>query len=410
MDKIILVVEASFLGVDYIAQAIRNLGYVPLFLTNYSNQEGDALISLAKERAILCNTTDVDELEKVILALGRENIIGMTTFLDSRLAIVAEVNRKLDLAGVSESVLKLKEKSYVNNIIKEFVPASIAIEWGVTPAEQIHDFLANSNLKKFIAKPSFTAGAIGTFIFTDFADLAKNIVQATDIIPSYLKPNHYVLQEFIEGDLVSVEGYTYQNKIEFIGATKRFKFENTEVGHEFPYQAQMPVAYQKCQKIIEVLLQRSDYKYGFFHIEFIIDGDEVRLIDANMGRPGGTNVMEVMAFAYQINTVKLFELAISIAVFQTATIENSFFTSEKCQPVSGVLYGQRQAARLLRFHLPEAKSSHHLAVNMGALVPALGESNWSIIGTLTGKPEDVLHDLKNITLITEQGECGAVIA
>ncbi|WP_392336212.1 hypothetical protein [Pantoea stewartii] len=97
MNQHIMVVEASFLGVSYIARAIRNLGYEPVFLTNYWNQEGDALIQLAQERAIFCDTTDIEDIKRVVNAFGIEKIAGLTTLLDSRLAIIATANKELGL-------------------------------------------------------------------------------------------------------------------------------------------------------------------------------------------------------------------------------------------------------------------------------------------------------------------------
>ncbi|OTA21341.1 hypothetical protein Xbed_00570 [Xenorhabdus beddingii] len=410
MKKYILVVEASFLGVSYISQAISNLGYEPIFLTNYWSQEGDALIQLAKERAIFCETTEVEDIKRVVNCLGKDNIAGLTTLLDSRLAIIAAANRELGLPGVSESVISLKDKSYVNELIPEYVPQSFSLEWGETPEVKIKEFLNSAGVEKFIAKPSLTAGAIGTFTFDSFENLERGIEPALNKIPSYLEPNKYVIQEFFNGELISIEGYIYNSNIEFIGATKRFKYGNTEVKHQFPYQNEMGNdVYEKCKGVIRNLINRSGYDYGFFHIEFIVNGEDVRLIDANMGRPGGTNVMELIAFSYNIDPVKIFEHVISIAVLQKPVIKNEFFTETSCQYMTGILYGQKETARLLKFELPNPKSSHHLAVNMGTIVPGLGESNWSAIGTLTGRPEDVFEDLENIKLITDKGECGAAI-
>ncbi|HAG0017794.1 TPA: ATP-grasp domain-containing protein [Salmonella enterica] len=411
MKKYIVVVEASFLGVEYVAKAIRKIGYEPVFLTNYRSQEGDALVQLATERAIFCETTETKDIISVIDLLGRSNIVGVTTFLDSRLSIIASVNKLLGLPGVSESLLKLKDKSYVNGIIPEFVPKSLAVEWGKTPKDKIEDFLLNSDANKYIAKPSFTAGAIGTFVFKKYEELSNGIDSSVDKIPKHLEPNKYVVQEFFDGNLVSIEGYTYKDRIEFIGATLRYKFDNTEVKHKFPYQDDMGMQnYEKCKSIICKLINRSNYEYGFFHVEFMVSDNEVRLIDANMGRPGGTNIMELISFSYEIDPVLMFEHAISIAVFQKPTIDSQFFIDTPCVEMTGVLYGQKETARLLRFESPTLKSTHHLAVNMGTTVPKLGESNWSVIGTLTGRPNDVFTDLKNIKLITDKGVCSAVIS
>lgn len=410
MKKHIMVVEASFLGVSYIARAIRNLGYEPIFLTNYWNQEGDALIQLAQERAIFCETTEIEDIKRVVNAFGREKIAGLTTLLDSRLAIIATANKELGLPGVSASVLNLKDKAWVNEIIPEYIPASLGIEWLVTPEKTIEDFIAASGAAKYIAKPGLTAGAIGTFTFQSFDEFKEKISLAIEKIPDYLNPNQYIIQEFFDGELVSIEGYACQNKVDFIGATKRFKYGNTEVQHKFPYQNDMGnTAYNKCKNVVSTLIDRADFNYGFFHIEFMVNGDEVRLIDANMGRPGGTNVMELIAFAYDVSPVKIFEHAISVAVLQKPVIENSFFDSPVREDVTGILYGLAESARLLRFDLPDPASSHHLAVNMGTVIPALGESNWSAIGTLTGKSEDVFDDLAKIKMITDKGEYGAVI-
>ncbi|ECT1023955.1 hypothetical protein DPO11_29255, partial [Salmonella enterica] len=83
---------------------------------------------------------------------------------------------------------------------------SLAVEWGKTPKDKIEDFLLNSDANKYIAKPSFTAGAIGTFVFKKYEELSNGIDSSVDKIPKHLEPNKYVVQEFFDGNLVSIEG------------------------------------------------------------------------------------------------------------------------------------------------------------------------------------------------------------
>ncbi|WP_340614208.1 hypothetical protein [Xenorhabdus thailandensis] len=64
MKKYIIVSEASFLGISYISKAIKNLGYEPIFITNYRSQEGDALSQLAQERAIFAKQQKMKILKK----------------------------------------------------------------------------------------------------------------------------------------------------------------------------------------------------------------------------------------------------------------------------------------------------------------------------------------------------------
>ncbi|CAG9000330.1 MAG: hypothetical protein CENE_02325 [Candidatus Celerinatantimonas neptuna] len=135
----------------------------------------------------------------------------------------------------------------------------------------------------------------------------------------------------------------------------------------------------------------------------MVDNETAKLIDANMTRPGGTNVTEMITHSFGIELADFFTDVISISIFGKPVLDPDYFNTEDTRETVGILYGQPKDAKLLRIESSGLESSHHIAANMGFIVPKIGESNWSIIGSLTGTQEQIQRDLNRIHLVTDQG-------
>lgn len=402
MIKNLFILESSILGASYIYNAAKNLNMNAIFLTNLSNQEGDALKQITQYQNICCDTTNFNELLEIITAFG-DNCAGVITLLDSRLEIMADLNDALGIDDAHQAIKLLKDKAYVNNIIPNYVPKSIEFNTDNINMEQISLFMESLS-NNVIAKPRFTAGACGIFKIKHIKELEELIVTHQKYISKHLNPNNYTLQEFCKGELVSVEGYVLNNQITFIGISGRRKTLNTETSIMFPYQSHLNNStYEKCKQIISELVQKSQFSTGFFHIEFIVTEKKVKLIDANMGRPGGGNVVEVISHAYGITPVEFFENFISITINKKEIIQPKFWSS----PINiglGITYGIQISGVIYSITLPnDIMSTHTLAVNLGNKISALGTNNWSIVGSISGSPKNVNNDIRKIKILTNYG-------
>ena len=400
---ILYIIESSVIGPAYLRQAAREFGLEVTFLSKVSNQEGDALRQMLAGRVLQCNTEDGDAMAALIREdTDQRDLAGVVTFLDSRLDVCAALCRALTVNGVDQAIGVIKSKAVVNSLIPEYVPRSLHFDAREAPAADLRKMLREAR-HGLIVKPAFAAGAKGYREVATEAQLLPAEQLVDKQLSPVLKPHDLVVQEKIVGELVSLEGFVTKGIPCFLGATGRRKRGNSESVFIFPYDDRVdPCALTKAKEAVLALVERSGYENGFFHSEFILDGAEAWLIDANFGRPGGANLVEVFSVAYGIDPAALYALVLSVNLFGhvPATID----WNRPLTPSLGIAYGLPQRGCLLGVEgLENPASRHTMAQNLGCEVEAMGESNWAWVGLLAGTQADVLADVARLRLRTNFG-------
>ena len=402
--KILFVIDSSFIGPEYIINGAKASNLRVIFLTNIYNQGGDAIKEISQGEFIHCNTESFDELFKIISCYEKEEIAGIITFLDSKLDICAELCDQLGVNGLDKSTIALKSKNYVNLTIPEYVPKSISFNIKQIPYEKLKEMFSSVE-SSLILKPEYTAGGSGVRLLQSEEDI-NNIENLIDLdLPEHLRPSDIIVQEAIEGELVSIEGYVFEGEVTYIGSTGRRKINNSESGIIFPYDNKIPGnKLDEAKKIIRCLVERSNYKNGFFHTEFIISQDNIKLIDGNFGRIGGGNLAEVIAASYKIDAELIYRHAIEILVNKRELISREFWKTKEAVSALGIAYGIDSEERVIEIKLKgELKSKHTQAQHRGYKVAKMGDSNFAWVGLLSGEYNDVLNDINKIDIRTESG-------
>jgi hypothetical protein len=397
------VIESSVIGPAYIRRAGKELGLEVTFLSKIGNQEGDALRQLLAGRVLQCDTEDAGAMATIIREdSGHRQIDGVVTFLDSRLSVCVELCRILGVEGVDPAILVIKSKAAVNELVPEHVPPSLAFDARNAPESKLQQMLGQAR-HGLIAKPALAAGAKG---YREIATEAE-MLPATQLIDGQLspalRPYDLVVQERVLGELVSLEGFVTQGSLHFLGATGRRKLRNSESVFIFPYDERIDsTALAKAKMAVSALVKRSCFQNGFFHAEFIVEGGDAWLIDANFGRPGGANLAEVFSTSFGVDPSAFYALVLSVNLL--GRVPRPATWEKPRRPALGIAYGLPERGRLLALEgLEGFRSLHTLAQNFGCSVDAMGESNWAWVGLLAGPPAAVKSDLAELRLRTDRG-------
>jgi hypothetical protein len=397
------VIESSVIGPSYLRAAAQRLGLELTFLSRITNQEGDALCQLLQGRVLQCDTEDPQGMAQLIREdADPGDVAGVMTFLDSRLVVCAEVCRTLGVKGLDPTVGAIKSKAVVNELIPEYVPRSLHFDARLPPVAALQSLQADAR-HGLIVKPAYAAGAKGYREIPRDAELLPATQWVDEQLSAALRPFDLVVQEKKLGELVSIEGFVARGKVCFLGSTGRRKVEHSESVFIFPYDNSLePRALARAKAAIVALVERSGLEHGFFHTEFIVDGGDASLIDANFGRPGGANLVEVFSFSYGIEPDVFYELALSINLFHC--VPPGIDWERPVQPGLGIAYGLPTACRLLGYEAPAQLASRHTrAQNSGCTIDAMGTSNWAWVGLLAGSPRSVRSDLEGLRLKTALG-------
>lgn len=409
MEKVLYILESSIIGAADLAQAAKEFDWKPIFLLNISNQEGEALCQIVKNTYIVCDTLDENDVISIIQRLSRKyKPIGIITLLDSRLSIVSNVAKKLNLPGIDSEVSKLTNKNYVYSLIPKSTPQTMALYKTQVDVVAINNFI-NECKNAIFCKPNIAAGAKGAFFANTVEKILAEIAHYQSSLPKHIDTSCYLLQEYLSGQLVSFEGYVINKRIEFITVTGRLKIGNTETVDLIPFHKQLDqsiILY--CQQIIKELVELSGFQLGFFHAEFIVNRNQAKLIDANMGRLGGGNITQVIADCFNINPLDYYKNYLQIAILKKELIDPLLWKKPKFYSF-GISYGVKSSCRLLDIMVPDSLvNSHILAVNRGNEIEQIGKNNWSILATIYGHESSLLDEVNKINIITDKGNFSPV--
>jgi len=402
MRKKLFIVESSVIGPQYLSKAAAELDLESIFLTKLTNQEGDALKGLVNSNFIVCDTEDPKQLIDVISRFKKTEIAGVVTFLDSRLDLIAKICARLKVPGIDPAVLRLKDKGAVARLIPEYSPRTIEFHCDKIPFRKI-DSLLKDNANGLIVKPRFLAGGKGFRWVRNRQDL-NGLSQEIHKLPKGLKPHLMIAQTKAPGELVSFEGFVIEGNTTVIGVTGRRKIGSTESAFLFPYDEYLPKkSLDFCHEAINALVLRAHFRTGFFHTEFMVHQDGNVLIDCNFGRPGGANIAEILSSAFDLDPVTFYKNVLSIQLYGKPSIPALSWKKPPRRSL-GIAYGVAASTRVLGIQGPKIfQSTHTMAVNRGANVPAMGASNWAWVGLLAGRPSQVLSDLYQLKILTERG-------
>ena len=414
VKNLLFIVESSVLGVKYLCEAAKYLNFYPVILSEITNQEGDAKKQILDETYLKCDTSSFNGIVAGIQDYHKmeenKKIEGLVTLLDSRLHICSEVSQFLNLKGIESSCQTTKNKQNICNDIEEYSPKYFSLEDFYS--NKIDNFFKNN--EKICIKLKYGAGGKGFFIVDTFEILLEEISKRSSSPEEFF--SQYFLQQYINGELVSVEGYFLNNEVNIFEFTGRRKIKDTECSLVFPYSKNI-TSIQK-DKIYDCLLKIKSFynlKKSFFHIEFIITGNEIYLIDANIGRPPGGNLIELICYSFGISVTDFFKNYLSILLknneflnFKKIKIKDSIYTFNETLNSSksylGVGYGVPLSTTFISLDYALNNNISYInAIDPNTKVCQMGETNWAWVGLVSGEESNVISEINKIKINTTDG-------
>ena len=406
MKKKILLIESSDVGAGYTARAVESLGFEPVFLVDLKCYAADPLAQLMRYRHYDCDTSTSKSVLGRIDQLRLDNIAGVISTADTRLKVALEVAMALRVPGLDPSVSNLKDKNWVAELIPEFSPASVSFN-GRDLSQNVHNKIAAlfELSPQVIVKPISGAGGFATIYLQgreEAATLARRIAEHR--VPSYMGEERWIAQPVVKGELVSVEGFALDGRTHVLGFSNRKKVGSTETAARFPVDNRLgAAAREQAVKACDLLVRRSGFANGYFHIEFMITAQDAFMIDANMGRVGGGALAEQLALAHGLSPEQVFRHILEVTLFPDPELGHPYVSKPK--ETYAVFYGIQEAARLERVLLPSGFNGFHTQIlGQGAQVSALGANDWAWVGIFSGLAAEVEARVDEIRIVTEKGE------
>lgn len=398
--KKLIIIETSDIGARYTAEAAQRLGLHPIFLVNSQNYQGDTLAQLRAFDHYEVDTTSVVAMAHFLMKQDWD-IAAVTTFLDSRLHLAIELSEMLQVRGLDARLEPYKDKGAVYELAPHLSPPSVCFRREHFPSAEIDEL--RSRFPAVIVKPRCAAGGIGARFFSvheSIADIQEYVRVRS--LPAHLQPEEWMVQAFVEGELVSVEGFVHNGETTLLGFTGRRKIGNTESWCGFPYEKRISrAAADEARAKVRELLSLARIRFGFFHIELMISGNQAFIIDANMGRMGGGGIGEIFAVAFQAPPAEIFAEVLNLSLFPEAPIADLW--KEAPRAAVSVAYGLPIESDLQEIRPVPPSVFHTQILDRGAHVPAMGTDNWAWVGIVSGEHNSVREFLRSVNFKTSRG-------
>lgn len=299
----IVIVEASMTGsgLKFIDTALANNLSVTFFtrdLQLYKDCYGEdcSLFQLEPSRLCVFNTTSVAEIVSHVEKIqATQKVDGLFTASEFFIEVATQAavqlglpHQSLEALGVARNKEKTRELLRKHDIP---TPLSYQVQSqseAVTAAQKLGF--------PVILKPSRGAGSADVLLCQSLEDVGRQF----EVIKANLKDQGCVLvEEFVQGPLVSVESLTWNNEIHFFGLSSRTFTPHPnfcEMSYSFPYLENTEIAKQ-AQDIAKRALLAVGHKIGAAHTEIIISKRGPLIIELNL-RVGGFFVGEMISEVY----------------------------------------------------------------------------------------------------------------
>ena len=296
---------------------LKSLGHTYTFLTrkveHYQNplSKEKHMVFKHAENVIVTETNDINS---IMDSIKNHKFDGVITVCDYYIDMATEVAKRLKIpCPFPKDVKSIREKHTLRKKLDNLGiknPKYLVAE----DMEQLINGLKDFDYP-FVIKPVDLASSAFVKLIKNEEDL-KTACEELDNFPLNFREQKrntsYLIEEYMDGDEVSVETVSFNGKIEVIGITdksitgKPYFIEN---GHMFPAKLSSNIEKQLKEYIIRVL-NGVGYDHGIAHTEIKITDNGFRVVEINP-RTAGNYIVELIENVTSINMLKIFvQLAI----------------------------------------------------------------------------------------------------
>ncbi|MFK3648135.1 ATP-grasp domain-containing protein [Lysobacter enzymogenes] len=301
--------------------AIARLGHRYTFVTrnrgHYQDPRSREIHPVIEhaDNVLSFDTNDVPALVEFLRAQHEVlEFDGVVTICDYYIGTVAEVAQALNLPqAFSDNVVMERRKDLVREAIERaFLPNpkfAVTGEWEQVKRE------AERIGYPLIVKPTDLASSAFVKLVRD-EDQLRESFDALAAFPRNFREQERVplllLEEFMDGEEVSVEACTYRGSTTVIGITDKsltgFPYF-IEDGHMFPARLD-PALAQSVEALVRGALAAVGHDHGLSHTEVKLTSSGPRIVEINP-RPGGNYIAELIQ---RVTGIDLLDAQIELAL------------------------------------------------------------------------------------------------
>ncbi|TQV70573.1 ATP-grasp domain-containing protein [Exilibacterium tricleocarpae] len=330
---------------------IRRLGHTYTFVTrnkdHYVDKKSPQMHPIFEyaENILTLETNDIDALIEQLRAQHRLlHFDGVSTICDYYVDTVAQVAQALDLPqAFSSNVVLERRKHLVRQALQragiQNPKFAVTSDWTETVAA------ADRIGYPLVLKPCDLASSAFVKLIDSEAQLREGFTELQAFTHNFrgqARDALWLLEEFMQGDEVSVEAVTFQGETTIVGITDKsltgFPYF-IEDGHMFPARLEAGLA-EAVTTYVTQALEAVGHDHGISHTEVKLTPAGPRLVEINP-RPGGNFIAELIQL---VTGIDLLETHVNLALNRQPALDGL----EHCRGSAAVKFLVPPAAGVLK--------------------------------------------------------------
>ena len=349
MKDSLLVFGGGILQLSIINKA-KELGYLTVVIDPDTK-------AFSKKNADVFIEVKGDDFQKTMDIAIKYNVKGIiTSATDHPILMMCNIASELNLSFPSFSSCEtLLNKGKFKTFLKEN---------NLPHAKGYVSFMGDIiNEKDFIfpviIKPTINSGSRGVIKCDDYINLQNSIHETL----TFSKDNSFIIEEFIEGDEISVEAIVFKNKVNIIQITDKIVTPppyNVELGHIQP--SKYFTKFEKIETLLQKIVDLTGLNNCAIHPELKIYKDKITIIEIGPRLGGDCITSKLVPLSTGIN---IEELVINMAVNKNLSykIDNkASFISYLNFPVNKVVKGTISELELIKVFPEVIEFNHNLLI------------------------------------------------
>lgn len=293
MNKKIMILGANTLQIPLIESA-KKMGFTTIVVSPVKSEIGHSIADISE-------VYDVKDEEGILACARKHQISGiMTDQTDIAVRSVAYVAERMGLPGIGyETACLFTDKYKMREKCKELGIPTLKYKM-VKSQEEALDFFEELG-GNAILKPVDNQGSKGV----SFIDTRDKMMERFAEAMSYSKQKEVLIEQVAKGREFVVEGMMFDGKFTNLNVGDTYYFDIPDVfsatQRVFPTNADADLR-KKVEEINEKIISGFGLKQGISHSEFIMNGDDVILIET-AARGGGVFISsDLIHFCTGLNT------------------------------------------------------------------------------------------------------------
>lgn len=235
------------------------------------------------------------------LKIAKENNVRgiVTTATDKPILMMCRIaeNLKLKFPSYYSCEILLDKWKFKNFLMKNKLPHAYGREYNVKTGIELNDFNY-----PVIVKPVMNSGSRGVIK----CNVKKELSNAIKECLKFSSDGRCLIEEYIEGEEISVEAVVQNSKLHIIQITDKIVTPppyNVEIGHIQP--SKFEYLKSKIYEMLQIVIDKSGINNCAIHPELKIKGDEIKIIEVGPRLGGDFITSSLVPLSTGINIEKL---------------------------------------------------------------------------------------------------------